>query len=447
MKNLATIFNFEFKKTVKSKSFIVMSVIFTLFFLLLAGGVLIFGFVSGSESADEAFAEDYSEEYSYAEDYSAEDYSAEENSAEVNHYEYFKLYTIAVQDRSGTGLGAKLIDALPQYDIIFNNNLDEELCKQLIENEEVDAALIILSPLEFELYEPDALYSSTPFYDDVWFALNDLEQLRLLALSGVEGDSAYEIIETYVSGNVTYVGDNVAVKYVLGFFIMIMLFMCITLYGQTVAVRVATEKGNRTMEMLITSAKPSDLLIGKVLGVGAAGVLQIVLFAAACVSVVLVGVNAFTAGAAAQLLAAFSALSVVDVAVMILYFMFGFALAAFIFGSLGSMVSQIEDLSTLSSLPQFVFMIGYIIAVFSMSIGQPNIVTTVTSFVPFWSPMIMITRMTMESVPFVQLAVSLGLQIAATVFMAWAGVKIYRRGTLMYGNTPKFSDVFKLLGK
>jgi len=134
-------------------------------------------------------------------------------------------------------------------------------------------------------------------------------------------------------------------------------------------------------------------------------------------------------------------ISAFDIGCLVLYFVLGFLLYAFIFGALGSMVSQLEDLSGLASMPMYIFMIGYFISIFSSIGGESGFIMKLASFVPFWSPVVMFARMSVEEVPVIELVISLGLLVATAAVIAWLSARIYRSGMLRYGKPPRFREI------
>ncbi len=420
MNRFGAVFENEFKQTIKSKAFKTISIIL----IVLFAAMCIFTAVAATGTAEEMGIDDGLGEVSTGE----------------NIYESDIAVVNLTSDDSGERLanliGAQIIESC-----------DEEECIRLAERGEYKSVIAVTKDeygfFTAEIYEKSSLYGISAA-EEVKEHLVMLNRLEMLTNIGVdENEAAMALISENVEVNVRSVGETAYAKYVVSFVVMIMMFICITLYGQLVATNVATEKSSRTMELLVTSASPRSLLVGKVLGTGAAVLLQISVFFIMTASAAAVGAGFFPAVGA--VLDTVMTISVFDAFCFIAFFILGFLLIAFVYGALGSLVNQIEDLSALISLPSTVFMIGYLIAVMIVSVGEAGVLAKVCSFIPFWSPMVMSVRMAVEDVPKIQVLISMGIQAAACAVTALTASKIYRMGTLMYGKAPKITEVGKML--
>lgn len=437
MKKLQVVFAHEFKETVKSKSFIVISIL--LLVVLCVAGVAVVGitgislFGGGEEAVIETI--ESSETIDNTEVVSIEE-SAEEPALDFGS-------RVAVADKNGE-MNGFLPERTAGFSFVYVGAKDDEQCRELLadDSSEYRAVLLLTGRTSYTLYEKSSMYKVS-YSDRIDELLTRLEQQRLLGECGISELSASNIMDISTESELITVGDNSFFNYLLGFGMIILQFLCIMLYGQMVAMRVATEKSSRAMELLVTSSDPTSLLLGKVLGVGAAALMQIGLFLGA-----LGGLFAFAASRSSYMADTFGLMFNIPASQLIytvLYFVLGFTLMAFIYGAIGSLVSQMEDLQGLSQIPMWLFMIGYFIAIMSSTMGESNLVLRLCSFVPFWSPMIMSVRMTLETVPDVQIIISLALQLAATLLFALATTKIYRLGTLMYGKPPKLGEVCRMV--
>ena len=129
---------------------------------------------------------------------------------------------------------------------------------------------------------------------------------------------------------------------------------------------------------------------------------------------------------------------------MLIFFVLGFLIYAFLFGAIGSTASKLEDINTSTMPLMFLFIIAFMVVVFSMSSGDvENTAMFVCSFIPFTSPMAMFTRIAMSVVPWYEIAISIGILIGSVAGVGILAAKIYRVGVLMYGTTPKMKDVLK----
>jgi len=228
----------------------------------------------------------------------------------------------------------------------------------------------------------------------------------------------------------------VASRGFLGTVFIILMFISILIYGMWVATGVATEKSSRVMELMISAASPRQLLVGKVLGIGGAGLTQYVAIALPAVLVLAFqdeiaravlgagGVGLPTGGLTIGLLAAYG-----------LFFLLGFSLFALIYAAVGSFVSRPDDLQTLSLPLSLVAMAGYLSALVVL-LGGGGLLGRIVSFVPPLSPFAMLSRLMVSDVQPWEVALSIGILLATIGLVAVATVRIYATGVLLYGQRP-----------
>ena len=217
--------------------------------------------------------------------------------------------------------------------------------------------------------------------------------------------------------------------------------MVILLYGQMVATNVASEKSSRAMEVLITSAKPTSMMFGKVLASCIAGLVQLVaVFGSA---LIFYNINKDAWGDNMIVKSIFNI--PVDLFVyMLVFFVLGFLIYAFMYGAIGSTASKLEDINTSVMPITFLFIIAFFIVMFSMTSGSVDTtLMKVCSYIPFTSPMAMFTRLCMSTVAWYEIALSIAILIGSTIGIGVLAAKIYRVGVLMYGNKPKIGNIIK----
>lgn len=133
---------------------------------------------------------------------------------------------------------------------------------------------------------------------------------------------------------------------------------------------------------------------------------------------------------------------------MLLFFVLGFLIFAFLFGAIGSTVSKLEDINTSVQPVTFTFLIGFMVVMFSMSSGNVDtLLMKACSFIPFTSPMAMFTRIAMSTVPGWEIVVSVAILVVSTCFIGVVSAKIYRIGVLLYGTPPKPRAIIKAIRK
>ena len=218
------------------------------------------------------------------------------------------------------------------------------------------------------------------------------------------------------------------------------LYMVILLYGQMVATNVANEKSSRAMEVLITSAKPTSMMFGKVLASCIAGFSQLVLVFGTAIILYNVNKNALSH----PLITSIFDIPIHLFIYLIVFFILGFLIYAFMFGAVGSTASKLEDINTSVMPITFLFVISFMVVMFSMSSGSiDNTAILICSYIPFTSPMAMFTRICMSTVAWYEIAISIIILIGSTIGIGVLSAKIYRVGVLLYGTPPKIGTILK----
>ncbi|MBQ4312581.1 MAG: ABC transporter permease, partial [Clostridia bacterium] len=294
------------------------------------------------------------------------------------------------------------------------------------------ACVIITSPQSFEYYAPTDPYTAD-LADDIADAMTRLQRMEAMAVAGVSATDAQAIMALDTAYQRHAVGGSGG--YVMQMAVVVLMFLSLSLYGQMMASTTAQEKGSRTMEVLATSVSPMQLLCGKVAGVALAALSQLAVFLAAVTGVVLA-----TSGENGIISAAVSGVTAWDVAATATYFLLGFVLYSFVYAALGSMVSSIEELSGITGLPTFLLAAGYIIALVAPSGGAMQ---RAASYIPFWSPIAMPSRMAVGEVDGAETAASLVLLALFALLTAWCSSRLYRQGQLRYGKPPRLASALK----
>ena len=129
---------------------------------------------------------------------------------------------------------------------------------------------------------------------------------------------------------------------------------------------------------------------------------------------------------------------------LIVFFVLGFLIYAFMFGAIGSTASKLEDINTSVMPITFLFIIAFMVVMFSMGSGSiDNTAMLICSYIPFTSPMAMFTRICLSTVAWYEIAASIAILIGSTVGIGILSAKIYRVGVLLYGTPPKLTTIVK----
>src|SRR5690625_699404 len=218
------------------------------------------------------------------------------------------------------------------------------------------------------------------------------------------------------------------------------LYMAVIIYGQMIATDVATEKSSRVMEILISSASPVSHMFAKIIGIALLGLTQIVIF----ISFGYIVISSKMKELPEDVFTVFgfgdNSLSIYLYA--LLFFILGYLLYATIAAMLGSLVSRVEDVQQLIMPMVFLIMIAFFIAMFGLVTPDTKFIT-ITSYIPFFTPMIMFLRIGMLDVPAWEIILSIVLLLITLVLFSLLSARIYRGGVLMYGPSRSLRDFKK----
>ncbi len=302
---------------------------------------------------------------------------------------------------------------------------------------------------------------------------NAVEKLHLKAYDIQDLDNILKEIETNVAINSLVVNDqgdlessDTLTGYIIGMAMSFILYMFLLIYGQTVMMSIIEEKNNRVLELIVSSIKPTQLMLGKILGIGAVAVTQVTIWGLLICAFVKFGLPAIlgaetmaqgdgvlagsidpaTAGVnmkLVQTMAIIGQLSYVFsiFGYLLLFLVGGFLFYSSIYAAIGASVDNAQDGSQLQIFATLPIILALIL---SMSIGQdPNSPLAVwLSMIPFTSPMIMIMRIP-SGVPLTETIASIVILALSVAFVIWFAAKVYRVGIFMYGKKPTIKDLIK----
>ncbi|MFN0119119.1 MAG: ABC transporter permease [Blastocatellia bacterium] len=229
-------------------------------------------------------------------------------------------------------------------------------------------------------------------------------------------------------------------SFLLAWVLMFFIYLTILIYGMMVMRGVIEEKQSRIIEVLLSSVKPFQLMLGKLIGVGAVGLTQ-------CATWALTGFL-LSSMAAAQMFA-FGNFKMPHVPVSLLiyfliFFVLGFFLYATLYAMVGAMVSSDEDGQQVQMPVTMSIIVPIMLSTMVMR-APDSALSTGLSLFPLFSPILMFMRIAVKQPPFWQIALSIILLIGAILGVIWFASKIYRVGVLMYGKRPTIPELMKWL--
>ena len=333
--------------------------------------------------------------------------------------------------------------AFADYDVQITDAQTDDI-KDKITSEDVECAFVMTGPTAYTYYVNNlSMYDSNSAVADE--VLQQIYQMNAMINGGMTAEQAGEVMNIQITSDVVNLGKDQMQNYFYTYIMIMALYMVILLYGQMVATNVATEKSSRAMEVLITSAKPTSMMFGKVLASCLAGFIQLAaVFGSA---LVFYNFNKTYWDGNAIVDSIFNIPPELFI-YMLVFFVLGFLIYAFMFGAVGSTASKLEDINTSVMPITLLFVIAFVVVMVSMSSSNvDNTMMTVCSYIPFTSPMAMFTRICMSTVPMYEILLSIAILIGSTVGVGFIAAKIYRVGVLLYGTTPKIGNIIKAVWK
>ena len=235
-------------------------------------------------------------------------------------------------------------------------------------------------------------------------------------------------------------GSGIA-SFIFAFGVALYLYAAIILYGNNVLRGVMEEKQSRVAEVVLSSVSANRLLAGKVLGVGAVGLTQMILWTISGVAIYKLRAPLLEQlGRDAPMTAALPDVSLGIWIIYLAYFVLGFLLYASLFAAVGAMVSS-EQEAQQAAQPVMLLIVASVIFMQPILFDPGGTLAQVMTLVPFSSPILMPMRMSMVPVPTGEIAMSLAILALSSAAVIWLAARIYRVGLLMYGKRPTMREL------
>lgn len=324
-------------------------------------------------------------------------------------------------------------------EIIITKDSEEQL-KSKVNSGDYAFGVIVNDPLSFNyVTESNSVTDMT---------VNDIEDLMIkiyrqtqMKSYGLSAKQADEILSAEVKSTIITTGVDQTMKFIPAYILVLVLYIAILMYGQLISSSVIAEKSSRAMEMLITCARPSDLMFGKVIAAGLAGFTQMVVLLGVGLLPMSMGLSGIDSDIGNMF-----AIPVETIIFAILFFVLGFFIFAFLMAAASSLASRAEDANTLLTPVTLLVVLVFIPVIMCMVNGSvDSVFMTVLSYLPFASPLAMFARATMTDVQIWEVLLSVVLQIGYIYLVGRFAAAVYKMGVLMYGKPPKVKDVFKML--
>lgn len=241
--------------------------------------------------------------------------------------------------------------------------------------------------------------------------------------------------------------NQIAAGYILAFAGAYLLFYAVMSYSSAVANGVVEEKTSRVMELLLNAATPWQLLVGKIVGLGAAGLTQMV-----CLVVVSIGAIALQGpiqaalfgGSAGGFIQYLSGVSIPFMFLFLVYFLLAFFLYSSLFAGLAALVKRQDEVQSVIQIPLFLLVAGMFL-VYIEALTPDGTLTRALAYFPFWTPLLMLVRLAMGTAAWWEVVLTIALMVVAILACVWFAARLYRYGVLQYGQKPGLRQLARLV--
>jgi ABC-2 type transport system permease protein len=240
-------------------------------------------------------------------------------------------------------------------------------------------------------------------------------------------------------------GASGEASFMLAYAMGLILYIAIMVYGQQTGTSVVEEKTSRIMEVVAASLRPFQMLMGKIVGVGLAGLLQLGIWGGSIF--LLSSQRGRIAGLFGIDPAAVQAMQMPNfppdlLVIFLLYFALGFLLYGALYAAIGSMVNSVQEVQQMATPVTMLVIFGFF-GIFAVIKDASAGIAVTLSLIPFFAPFVMPVRWSMATVPMSHLLLSLVLMVIGLAAVAWFAGRIYRTGILMYGKKPSLREIFR----
>lgn len=419
MKQFFTVLNFELTNYFKNKSYMITTVLFSIILII---GLSLPSFFDMSKLIPQLAKSN------------SEAINSNENSDESNDKD-----TYIIMDNN------HILDDLSILELTFpNSNWITETTKSNVEKAiksgKAKAGFILDSTTKYLYLVNNSGFNNN---DQMLFEnlLSSLNQQAYAKSNNLDIKDLQSVIYPTFDSDITILGKDSANNFFYVYIFIFAMYMMILLYGQLIAVSVTSEKSNRAIEILVTSASSNSLIFGKVIAAALASFLQVATILAS-------GMISYSLNSKAWngLLDQVFKVPMNILIAFILFGSLGYLFYSFIFGALGALVSKTEDISSSIAPVTMIFVIVFFISMFGLT-NSDTLLIKIASFIPFSSSMTMLIRIAMGNVSNIEVIISFSILLVSTILTAFGAAKIYRLGTLMYGNPIKIKNALKWLKK
>ena len=323
---------------------------------------------------------------------------------------------------------------------VQETELTKEELKQKIDEEEIYGAMIInkqdnqvmvsyvVDSMGMGDGPSEVVEALGVLYKDIQIGKLGLSEEQLVSLTPTFGMNVIETNENPASGNIFAI-----------MLLSIVLFYAIYFCAYQVSSSITTEKTSKIMETLVTSTTPRTIVLGKTIGIGIVGLIQV----ASIILVSVISCNLFLEPGLLSNIIDVSKITPLLAILTIVYFILGYAIYSLLYALTGSTVSKPEDINSANGPVAILAVIGFYLSYFSM-MNPTSEINVFASLFPISAPFSMPFRVMMGTATPMQIALSLGIMLISIIIIANISIKIYSSAILNYGTKMNIKDIFKI---
>jgi ABC-2 type transport system permease protein len=320
-----------------------------------------------------------------------------------------------------------------------------ERAKEDIQNSEFDGLLVLPATLpdegQAEYVSPNV--STFQMLSVLERTVNNVMVADRLTTAGLDPEAVGELtrrvdLKTMKLGAKGQETHDQGQGFMISYVFMMIIYMTVLMYGMYVMRGVLEEKSSHIVEVIISTVKPFELMLGKILGIGAVGLTQFLLWSLMMVAISAPGAASALGMGGLEL----PAVPAIQLIFFVVYFVLGFLLYGTLYAGIGAAFDTEQEAQNFQGVITMFLVVPMVLMMYILN--QPDAPLSVAlSLFPFFTPMLMFLRMTLTPVPAIQLAASVAIMSATIVVAAWLVGKIYRVGILMHGSKPKLKDMWR----
>lgn len=351
------------------------------------------------------------------------------------------------QDRNPTGPGTRY--TLTEKVVPPGQNVEEIISQDYNQdgNKDSDKAYLILPPGVLDKDKPEYRAKNTSD-----FGINSLRQSisaaiveRRLAKAGLDSGQISNYTNPVELERRKLGAEGEAEEgggegtFIIAFVMLFFIYMSVLFYGLFVMRGVIEEKQSRIVEVVISSVKPTQMMLGKLIGIGLVGLTQVGMWALSGALLSMFGASMFSARGVS-----FPKVPPILFVYFVTFFVLGYFLYATLYAMVGAMVSSEEDAQQAQMPVTLVIVVPMML--FGMVMANPNSATSIVlSLIPFFAPTLMMMRIAVINPPLWQILLSIAIMVLTILACTWLAARIYRVGILMYGKRPSLAELGRWL--